>query len=407
MRILLITVFPPMKSPEATHALYLCEHLAKHGLDVHVLTAKNSIKRSHHGVTIYPVVRDWSWSDLPHLVRYIKRCSPDGIILIYIGWIYDNHPMITFAPTISKALLPRVPFITLFENVTGAHYPTSLFARVVRKAMKLWAGGRNVDDGLGTLLRDSDRIIVLSEAHRARLAERFPGVNAKSVLIPAPPLMRICPENNGAVRLHGRKKIGVTPSEFLLIHYGYFYPGKGVETLLKAVQIVCSRWGEVRLLMVGGGLNTGSGHAYAQEMYELSGKLGIDGNVIWAGECPWDSNEASVYHWAADACILPFDSGVYLNNSSFAAAATHGLPIITTRGTIVEKPFCHRENVYMCRPRDPEAMAMAIEELMDDRELREHLQAGALDLAQEWFSWKSAIERTMATLRSVIECKSA
>jgi hypothetical protein len=47
-----------------------------------------------------PVIRDWSWTDLPRLARFIKRCRPDAITLLYSGWIYNDHPMITFAPTL-------------------------------------------------------------------------------------------------------------------------------------------------------------------------------------------------------------------------------------------------------------------------------------------------------------------
>ena len=39
---------------------------------------------------------------------------------MYIGWIYDSHPMVTFAPTVARKLLPSVPFVTRFENTSAA-----------------------------------------------------------------------------------------------------------------------------------------------------------------------------------------------------------------------------------------------------------------------------------------------
>src|SRR5207253_4470800 len=101
---------------------------------------------------------------------------------------------------------------------------------------------------------------------------------------------------------------------------------------------------------------------------------------------------------SADLCVLPFDRGVQLNNSSFAAAAAHGLPIITTQGTMVEQPFVHQENVFLCPPRSPEVMATAIGTIMGNPDLRQRLCVGALQLVQEWFSWDKAIERTISTL---------
>src|SRR6185503_21087379 len=106
-------------------------------------------------------------------------------LLVYIGWIYNDHPMVTFVPTVAKALLPRVPVVTLFEDRYGAHPEhTSIVARAVRKVVTRWAGQHDVDYEFGTLLRDSNRLIVVSERSRAALAERFPEVNSKSVLIP-------------------------------------------------------------------------------------------------------------------------------------------------------------------------------------------------------------------------------
>jgi len=87
-----------------------------------------------------------------------------------------------------------------------------------------------------------------------------------------------------------------------------------------------------------------------------------------------------------------------MNNSTFAAAAAHGLPIISTRGKTLERFFLHEKNVFLCAPRDPEALAAAIQTVMDRPELRTRLASGALKLADEWFSWDTAAERTLAAL---------
>jgi glycosyltransferase involved in cell wall biosynthesis len=137
-------------------------------------------------------------------------------------------------------------------------------------------------------------------------------------------------------------------------------------------------------------------------MHQLSKELGIESKLIWTGEYDWGSDEASIYLRAADVCVLPFDIGVYLNNSSFTAAAAHGLPIITTHGATLEQPFVHRENVFLCPPKSSRAIAAAIKTLMDEPDLRQHLRLGALKLAQEYFSWETAVERTITTLATVL-----
>jgi glycosyltransferase involved in cell wall biosynthesis len=145
---------------------------------------------------------------------------------------------------------------------------------------------------------------------------------------------------------------------------------------------------------------------YLPELRQLTRSLGLDGNVIWSGYYPTDSDLASVYLKAADACVLPFDDGVMLNRSSFAGAVAHGLPTITTRGEILENPFKDGENVLLCKPMDPASLAAAIERLMNDRDLRMRLSSGAMSLAREWFSWERAIDRTLETFKSPAKKKS-
>ena len=122
--------------------------------------------------------------------------------------------------------------------------------------------------------------------------------------------------------------------------------------------------------------------------------------TIWTGHCEPEAEDASLYLHAADLCVLPFDGGVRLNNSSIAVAATHALPIITTQGDMLEAPFLDGENVRLCPPNDPRAMSAVIMELIDNPAMRDHLRAGAAQLAASQFSWDRVIDSTTAVLGS-------
>jgi glycosyltransferase involved in cell wall biosynthesis len=389
-----------MQAGEADHALNICRQLGQRGLEVHVLTTKGYEESVNEPFSAYPVMSDWSWSDLPRLIRFVKRCSPDVIFLIYIGLIYNYHPMMTFAPTICRALCPHVRFVTLFEYPLGwAPSRWSILTRGVRRAVERWASRRDVDYEFGSLLRDSDSLVVLSNYHRDKLARRWPEVRTKSVLVPPPPLLRMSPENGGISRHRTREKLGLAPNDFLIAYFGYIYPPKGVETLFKAFQIVSSQRNNVWLILIGGVLarEYSERPSYAREMRELPKQLGIEQKVIWIGEYATDSDEASLFLRAADTCVFAHDSGVYLNNSSFAAAAAHGLPIVATQGSMLEEPFIDRENVLLCPPKSPEPMAAAIMAILDDPDLKKRLHQGSLRLASEWFSWEKAIDRIVQT----------
>jgi glycosyltransferase involved in cell wall biosynthesis len=135
-------------------------------------------------------------------------------------------------------------------------------------------------------------------------------------------------------------------------------------------------------------------------MQALAAELGVDRHIVWTGEYRWDNDLASVYLRAADACVLPFDTGVKLNNSSFSSAAAHGLPILTTMAAVVEPQFVHRENVFLCAPQSGEALAEGVRVLMDDPSLCTTLARGSLRLAHDWYSWETALDKTLSLFRA-------
>jgi glycosyltransferase involved in cell wall biosynthesis len=401
VKVLVISgAFPPKQFAEANHAYFLCRRLAEHGIDVELLTATGAVTDGLP-FKVHPVMEEWSWGEVPRVSRLLKRSAPDAVLMVYIGFLYNDHPMATFLPSICNAALPGVPFVTQFENVMGSHperwpLPTQL----VRKALKSWFGTEDVDYEFGTLLRDSHRVIALSPPHLARLAAQYPAGAERCVLVPAPPIMNVCDDAGGSTRQAGRARLGARLDDFVLTYYGYIYESKGLETLIRALHLARDRGCKARLVIAGGipAHLRAERLAYLKQLEGLAKSLGIADNVTWTGECPWDGDEASHYLYAADACILPFDDGVSMNNSTFAAAAAHGRPIIATRSTVAEPVFHHRQNVFLCRPRDPEDLADAITTVAGDVELRGRLAAGAAQIGEEWFSWTKVVERTLATL---------
>lgn len=393
--------YPPMRAGEADHAYHQCCYLAKRGVDVHVLTGRANQWTQEMPFTVHPIMRDWSWRDLPRLVRFVKRCNPDAVFLFYIGWVYNDHPMITFLPAICRRTLPHARLLTMFAYPMGSkNERLSWVSRGIRKAMEVMVGSEAVDYSYGTILRDSDALIVMSERHRRMLAASNPGVDGKHVLIPPPPLLTMTKRQDAASRQETREKFGFTTEDIVLVYFGLIYPPKGVETLLRAFHLVSRGRRFLRLLLVGGVVaqEYPDRPRFAEEMRELPKQLGFADKVIWTGEFATGSDEASRYLYASDICVFPHDFGLYLNNSSFAAVAAHGLPVVATRGEFIEEAFVDGENLIFCQPKSPESMASAITRIVDDCELRQRLAKGALRLAEDWFSWEHATARILGLL---------
>jgi glycosyltransferase involved in cell wall biosynthesis len=403
MKVLVVTAtFPPMSSGGADYAFRLCQFLIKKGVEVHVVTGKAAVTTKSVGMEIYPVMASWSWLELIRLLGIIKRLNPDVINLHFGGFLYNDHPMITFLPTIAKWIVPSAQFVTLIEAPIGVNaYLCSLPVRAFHKLLVQLT--HRVSYNYGTLLRDSDSLIVLSGVHSAFLATLDASVTSKAVLIPPPPLMRVSAPDDLVLRRRGRGSLALSEDDFLIAYCGYLYPGKGVETLLEAFKLVLAKKNTMRLILIGGTpamlLDSLHRPSYGQELKDLSKRLGIANQIIWTGAYETDSEEPSMYLRAADLCVLPFDRGVFLNNSSFASCAAHGLPIITTRGEMLEAPFVDRENVYLCPAKDPGALAEAILFLTDEPQLCRQLGKNGYALAEQVFSWPKAVEQTMAVFR--------
>ena len=404
MKVLVISgAYPPMHAGEATNAYHLCKQLVERGIEVHVLTSVGNVGTADAHIHVHPIMQNWGWTELFRVRTFLKHCVPDAVFLMYIGLMYKCHPMVTFLPTLCKKLFPNVPFVTRYESAFVGADPskTGFLSRVFRKLMVRWAGVKDVAYSSGTLLRDSDSVIALCERHRAMLIEEWPPVGNKVALIPPPPNLFIASNDGDEARQRGRKRLGVGPTDFVVTFFGYLYPIKGIETLLRAFAAVSTQRPEAKLLFIGGkvDLDVQGGASYFDEMQTLAKTLQIDGRTTWTGAFKSHEEEASLLLHASDVCVLPFLEGVQLNNSSFASMVAHGLPIIVTRGPLMDQAFIHGENVLTCEPKDHQAVARLLLSVMDDTALRDRLRAGALKLAAEWFSWETATEKTLTALR--------
>jgi glycosyltransferase involved in cell wall biosynthesis len=110
------------------------------------------------------------------------------------------------------------------------------------------------------------------------------------------------------------------------------------------------------------------------------------------------NTEIAGYIHGVDAFALPLDNGIHLNNSSLASIATYGKPVIGTRGPAADGEIVDGENALLCRPKEPEELAHAIERLIDDPGLLRQLSKGSRSLASRNFDWNEAVARTLDAL---------
>ena len=386
--------FPPKESPEIAHEMFLFEKLAEKGHRVSLITSRLLAGAPlPRGYTIYPVMKNWGWGELPVLLKTILYTRPDAALLIYIDWIYGCKPMVTFLPSIVKFFPKSIKFVTQFENVSGLtdlKAPNGLLDRVFFKLARLIFYRALSNLSYGTLLKDSHNIISLSERHADVFISTDSSCTNKIKVIPAPPIMRVAPScSEIPIRTRGRNILGVDNKQIVISYFGYLYWMKGLETFLESLQYLSKN---ARVLIIGGT----SDYTYLEKLKDICREVGVYDKVSWLGYCA--DELASKYLYASDICVLPFNDGVRLNNSSFAVAASHGLPIVTTQGDNLESPFINNENVKLCSPQSPKLLGAAINELIADPGIRQKLALGSKKLADTYFSWDRVINSTLECL---------
>jgi len=77
MKLLVISAaYPPHRSGEATNAYHLCHNLAERGVDVHVLTSQGCMGHMHPRISLYPIMKYWSWSEMPRMAHPQRLRAP-------------------------------------------------------------------------------------------------------------------------------------------------------------------------------------------------------------------------------------------------------------------------------------------------------------------------------------------
>jgi glycosyltransferase involved in cell wall biosynthesis len=388
--------WPPYTAAEADHALQECLHLAEQDICVHVVTNRRDDVARPQGVSVHPVVENWSWTELLKLWRLIRRIRPHAGMMFFLGYLYNYKTMPTFLPALVKLAAPGARFVTQFPNLgEGAPEGNSLRLRLQR-----WLFAHLGRLRYGSMLILSDRLLVMSHRNVRHLARIHPSLAARTRLLPPPPLFPLLPADG--LREPIRKRLGLPQDAFVFMFFGRLYPAKGIESLLRAFAQLKPELPGIRLAMIGGYHSADAWwqrNSYPDELNALVRSLDVKDDVVWSGEYDWDSTDATEYLRAADVAVLPLERGVRIGNSSLAAVMAHGLPTVVTRpGGNPDPEIIHNENAYVIPAGDEAALVEAMRTLYEDAGLRSGLQQGADVLAHKWFSWDTCTTTIRANL---------
>lgn len=238
----------------------------------------------------------------------------------------------------------------------------------------------------------SDKIIAVTPGIKANLESvyRIPGdkitvvPNGANTSLFRPLEQEIC-----------RKDLGFDPEIPYVCFVGNLAPWQGVEHLVKAAPLILSRFPECRFLIVGDGV-------MKHELLNLSRELGIENRFIFTGVVPYD--RVPVYINASDICAAPFilarNAKIGLSPLKLYEYMACGKPVVASAIAGVADALESSEGGISVPPEDPEALAEAVSELLQNQKLRAGMGSKGLSYVTENYSWYSVAKQVDGVCKS-------
>jgi glycosyltransferase involved in cell wall biosynthesis len=342
----------------------LCEEMLKAGHEITVLasTGYEGVGASHNPIKIVPFASRWGFGTFLKLFKLCREKKFDVVNLQYSPPLYG----IFF-----KILFPLIGLVS----------PT-----VVTLHTLIGGGPVNKMVALGFVLFCAE-IISTNEEISYLVRKRLPW---KKNLVQIPIGSAVIPP--GQMEPPAAEEKG----QIVLAHFGLFYPGKGVETIFKAVAELKKEYGNFRLIMLGGQWR--GAEDYYDGLRKQAEQLGIDEKISWVGYLPAEVISEQLAE--ADIFLVPYDRGVSIRRSSLMVGLAHSLPIISTYAKVKSEYLKENENIALVPPEDAVALKEKILELIQDPHKRRQLGEGAKNLMEE-FRWPNIASKMIQVFEEV------
>lgn len=275
------------------------------------------------------------------LHKIIKCFSPD---YVYIPMIHWWNPIINF-------ISGKAKIIFTVHDVIQHKGEESLLADTLRKIT----------------LRQSDKVIILSESLREKLVKQ--GVERSKIFV--------IPHAN--FTYYGEEfDIGTKKYDYnRILFFGRINKYKGLDVLLEAMKKIVEINPNLVLNIVG----NGDISEYHEDFKLLEKNLEL--NVRWIKD-----EEVAEFFIQSDLVVVPYieasQSGV------IPLAYSFGLPVIATRIGGIPEQVEEGETGYLIEPNNVEELVNSIVKLSGDLSLKEELGKNAYKYAKEKLTWEGS-----------------
>ncbi|HEX6640966.1 MAG TPA: glycosyltransferase family 4 protein, partial [Thermoanaerobaculia bacterium] len=178
-----------------------------------------------------------------------------------------------------------------------------------------------------------------------------------------------------------RRRLDIPASEPVVLFFGTLSRYKGTDVLIEAFARVQKQTG-ARLVLAGFPFHDFDVAAHQ----ELTRRLGIESSVTWVPEYI-DSGDVAAWMELASVIVFPYRD-IY-QSGALHVAQTFGVPTIASAIGAMQDVLTDEVTGLLVPPGDVDALAVALQRLLTDRDLARRLGERFLEDAHGPFAWKT------------------
>jgi glycosyltransferase involved in cell wall biosynthesis len=236
-----------------------------------------------------------------------------------------------------------------------------------------------------------DRVLAISEVIHRNILATLPVPAARVLTLhDAIDTRRFSPRDGEQVR----REFGYDSRTLLVGFVGRFSPGKGHEELLRAAALLRDRHPAVRYLIIGEASH--GEEAYADGIHALARQLGIEGIMRFAGF------RKDIPEVMAAFDLFAFPSHAESFGIVLIEAMAMERPVVSTNCDGVLDIMVDGETGLMVPPRNAQAFAEALSQLLEDPSLRTRMGNAARRRVLALFDQEKQLDRLEEIYRSVL-----
>ena len=253
------------------------------------------------------------------------------------------------------------------------------------------------------IIREVDRLIAQCPAERAELVNDYGADPKKVVIIPSAVNTRVF---RPVLQAEARSRIGVEQQGKLIVYVGRMLPRKDIRNIVRALALLLrgdesiTDSSSITLMVVGGETVEPDAVATPEigELQRLAADLNVAGHVRFIGKR--QANELRYYYSAGDVVVTtPWYEPFGLTPLEAMACAR---PVIGSAVGGITYTIKEGETGLLVPPRDPEALANALQQLLGQPELCTQMGLAARKRVEREFTWSIVAMRTAALYETVL-----